>query len=103
MGGSFEDILNHFFSGGGGGQQRTFEQGGGSHLQQLHQGDGRRQHLYYQEEDEDKNYFYNTDVINLKMNNLSKIYVRTQIWFVLFFKANDHEFESLKEMWKVLA
>lgn len=104
-GGSFEDIFNQFFSGGGGGQQRTFRQGGGGsyqYQQQFHQGGGHRQHIHEQEEEE-KNYFENTDVINLKMNNLSKLYGRSQIWFVLFFKANDREFESLREMWKLLA
>jgi curved DNA-binding protein CbpA len=99
MGGSFEDIFNQFFSGGGGGQRQFRQGGGGFHYQQ--QG-GRRQHMHQQEEEE-KNYFENTDVINLKMNNLSKLYGRSQIWFVLFFKANDKEFESMREMWKTLA
>jgi thioredoxin-like negative regulator of GroEL len=89
-GGSFEDIFNQFFGGG----QRGH---GGGHFQ-----GGHRQNMHQQEEEE-KNYFENTDVINLKMDNLSKLYGRSQIWFILFFKSNDKEFESLKEMWSTLA
>ena len=37
------------------------------------------------------------------MDSLSKLYRRKEIWFVLFFKSNDKEFESLKDMWKTLA
>ena len=98
-GGSFEDIFNQFFGGGHrghGGHGGHGGRGGGNF-----QG-GFRQNMHHQEEEE-KNYFENTDVINLKMNNLSKLYGRSQIWFILFFNANEQEFESLKEMWKTLA
>ena len=56
-----------------------------------------------EDEDEDKDYFPQSDVINLKMENLSKLYSRQQIWFILFYKANDREFKDLQEMWKKLA
>jgi curved DNA-binding protein CbpA len=99
MGGSFEDIFNQFFSGGGG-HRHSRQGGGGFHYQQ--QG-GHRHHMHQQEEEEERNYFENTDVINLKMDKLSKLYGRSQIWFVLFFKANDRNFDKMREMWKILA
>jgi curved DNA-binding protein CbpA len=84
QGGSFDDIFEQFMGRGAGRGQR-------------HQGH------FQQEEQEEKDYFENTDVINLKMDNLSKLYRRKEIWFVFFYKSNDKEFESIKDMWKILA
>lgn len=97
--GSFEDIFSSFFGGGGGGsrqQQRRGGGGGGFHQQQ-------QTHFQNQEEEEDKNYFETSDIINLKMNNLSKLYSRKEIWFVLFFKPKDKNFKEMSELAKELA
>ncbi len=79
-GGNFDDVFRDFFAGGRGGQR-----------------------MHQEEEDVDKDYFPQSDVITLKMNNLSRLYSRQQIWFILFFKANDQEFKDLQVMWKALA
>lgn len=83
---SFEDIFQHFHGGRRGGRKRTtinFGRGGGFQEPE--------------EEPEEKNYFDQTDVIELKMDNLSKLYSRNEIWFVLFFK-NDKHFNELKDL-----
>lgn len=87
-GGNFEDIFSQFFGGGGGRGNFRFQ-----HQQQYHQ----------QEEEREVEHFANTDVIQLKMNNISKLYARKEIWFVLFFKPQDREFKQLQEMFKELA
>lgn len=103
-GGNFEDIFEQFFSGGRqrgrGNQQFHFQSGGGRQGANAHA--HAHAHAYTQEEEE-KDYFENTDVINLKMDNLSRLYRRSEIWFILFFKPKNQEFESLKETWKILA
>jgi curved DNA-binding protein CbpA/thioredoxin-related protein len=82
-GGNFEDMFSQFFQ---------------------HQRGGRGGHGHHHfEEPEEQDYFPNSDVKSLKMENLSQLYRRKEIWFILFFKANDKEFKELAEMWKLLA
>lgn len=80
-GGNFEDVFSQFFGGGHGHHHRH----------------------HFQEEQEEKNHFENSDVLNLKMESLTKLYRRQQIWFVLFFKSDNRNFKELQEMWKTLA
>lgn len=80
FGGDFEDIFSNFHGGGGGGFNQRFE-----------------------EEEEEKDQFPNTDVINLSMNTISKLYRRREIWFVLFYKPNNTDLEKNVEIWKTLA
>jgi len=82
FGGDFEDIFRNFHGGGG-------HQGG-------HYGG-------HQEEEEEKDQFPNTDVINLSMNTISKLYRRREIWFVLFYKPNNSDLEKNVELLKNLA
>lgn len=91
FGGDFDDIFNQFMGGGG----RHFRQGGGGGFHH------RQQHM--QEEEEEKDLFPNTDVINLSMDSISKLYRRREIWFVLFYKSADRELPTLIELWKTLA
>ena len=106
-GGNFEDIFSQFFGGGGGGFRTHF--GGGGQRQSFHfqQGGGRQGGHFggfqEEEEDDDKNYFENTDVINIKMGTLSKIYSRNEIWFILFFKSDNKDFKQMQELIKTLA
>ena len=73
-GGNFQDIINFFFRGGmGGGFQQNFQEG------------------------PEKNFFENTDVLHLKMDNLSKLLNRRKIWFVYFFKSNNQGFNEMKQ------
>ena len=97
QGGSFEDIFNQFFGGGagnegrrrrGGGRRFTFNTGGGFHQQ---------------EEENDKDYFEQSDVINIKMNVLSKIFNRREGWFVLFYKPGNNNLDKYVELFKIFA
>ena len=72
-GGNFQDIFNFFFRGGAGGFQQNFQEG------------------------PEKNYFENTDVLHLKMENLSKLLSRRKIWFVYFFKSKEEGFQDRKQ------
>lgn len=96
-GGSFEDIFEQFMGGNSRRQKYHFQHGG-----QQHRGGHHQEQHFEQEEEEEKNYFENTDVINLKMDNLSKLYRRKEIWYVFFYKAADRDFETIKEMLKTL-
>jgi len=63
----YDDIFQSFFRGGG----------------------QRRQHGYEDEDEDDgKSLFENSDVLKLQMSNLSHLYRRNEVWFVLFFKTN---------------
>ena len=73
-GGNFQDIFNFFFHGG---------MGGGFH-QNVQEGP-------------ENNFFENTDVLQLKMDNLSKLLNRRKIWFVYFFKSKDVGFQETKK------
>ena len=73
-GGNFQDIFNFFFHGG---------MGGGFH-QNVQEGP-------------ENNFFENTDVLQLKMDNLSKLLNRRKIWFVYFFKSKDGGFQETKK------
>jgi curved DNA-binding protein CbpA len=73
-GGNFQDIFNFFFHGG---------MGGGFH-QNVQEGP-------------ENNFFENTDVLQLKMDNLSKLLNRRKIWFVYFFKSKDGGFQDTKK------
>ena len=72
-GGNFQDIINFFFRQGGGGFQQNFQQG------------------------PEQNFFENTDVLHLKMENLSKLLSRRKVWFVYFFKSKDEDFKETKQ------
>ena len=72
-GGNFQDIFNFFFRGGGGGGFQNFQEG------------------------PEKNFFENSDVLHLKMENLSKLLSRRKIWFVYFFKSKDEGFQETKQ------
>ena len=105
FGGNFDDIFSQFFGGGGG--FRSGFGGGGQRFHFQTGGGGRRGGFHQQEEEEyeedNKNYFENTDVINIKMGSLSKLYSRNEIWFILFFKSNDKNFKPMQELIKTLA
>ena len=59
-GGNFQDIFNFFFN---------------------------RGNMHFQnQEGPEKNFFENTDVLALKMDNISKLLSRRKIWFVYIFK-----------------
>ncbi len=92
MGGSFEDVFQHFM----GGRQGRGRGGHGGFHNQGHQ-------HFAEEEEEEKNHFENTDVMTIKMDTLSKLYRRKEIWFVFFFKSNDKDFETLSGLIKSLA
>lgn len=78
----YDDIFQSFFRGGG----------------------QRRQHGYEDEDEDDgKSLFENSDVLKLQMSNLSHLYRRNEVWFVLFFKTNNHGIKELIDMWKTLA
>lgn len=103
-GGNFEDIFSQFFGRGGGfranfggGQRRG---GGNTHF---NFGGGHAGFHEQHEEEKEKDYFSNTDVIEIKMDSLSKLYSRNEIWFVLFFKSNDKNFKEMLEIIKTLA
>jgi len=89
MGGDFDEIFSQFM-GGGRGHQRH----GGFHNQRQH---------FQEEEEEEKDLFPNTDVINLSMDSISKLYRRREIWFVLFYKGADKDLKNMIELWKTLA
>jgi thioredoxin-like negative regulator of GroEL/DnaJ-domain-containing protein 1 len=93
MGGTFDEVFEHFMGGGGG------RRGGG---RQHRQQQNFNTHFETQEEEE-KNPFENTDVLSIKMDTLSKLYRRKEIWFVLFYKSTDREVETLTELIKTLA
>ncbi len=96
-GANFDDVFSEFFGGGGAkGGKREFH---------FTTGGGRRFRRGFQEEEDDdnKNYFENTDIINVKMNSLSKIFNRRGGWFVLFFKSNDKEFKIYSDLIKTFA
>jgi curved DNA-binding protein CbpA len=85
MGGDFDDIFNSFMGGGG---------RGGGHF---------HQRRFHEEEEEEKDLFPNSDVINLSMDSISKLYRRREIWFILFHKSSDKGLKELIELWKTLA
>ena len=69
-GGSYEDVFSQFFGGGGG-------------------GGGRFHHHHQQEEEEGPSPFATSDVIHIKMDNLSRLYRRQEIWFVFYYKKDE--------------
>ena len=71
-GGNFQDIFNFFFRRGGGGS-------------------------FHFQEGPERDHFENTDVLTLKMENISKLLSRRKIWFVYFFKSKDENFEETKK------
>lgn len=78
FGGSFEDMFSQFFGGGRG----NFNQ---------------------QQEEVERDYFDKSDVMNLNMDNISRLYRRQEIWFILFYRSSDSGFKELIDMWKELA
>lgn len=84
-GANFEDIFSQFFGGGGG--RFHFNTGG----------QGR------EEEGPEKDFFENSDVNTLKMNNLSKLLSRRKTWFVYFFRSKDDNFKENVEKIKNIA
>lgn len=87
--GSFEDIFSNFFHGRG---QR---------------GQGGHRHSFFQEEEEEENLktneFQNTDIIEIDMKTLSKLYRRNENWFKIFFKIKNNNFAKIVELGKTLA
>ena len=78
-GGNFNDIFNFFFG-------------------------GQRFNMNFQnQEGPEKNFFENTDVLTLKMENLSKLLSRRKIWFVYFFKSKDDGFENMNNKIKEIS
>jgi curved DNA-binding protein CbpA len=102
FGGNFEDMFSQFFGGGRGGGRRQqqqhfhFQQGG-------QQGRRHQQQQHFEEEEEEKDDFPNSDVITIKMDSLSKLYRRREIWFVYFYSSRDKDFKEISEIWKKLA
>ena len=79
QGGNFNDIFNFFF--GGAKFNMNFQN----------------------QEGPEKNFFENTDVLTLKMENLSKLLSRRKIWFVYFFKSKDGDFENMNNKIKEIS
>ena len=76
-GGNFQDIFNFFFN---------------------------RGNMHFQnQEGPEKNFFENTDVLALKMDNISKLLSRRKIWFVYFFKSKDEGFENMNNKIKEIS
>lgn len=99
-GANFEDIFSQFFGGGarqGGGQRR-----GGKQKFQFNMGNFGN-FGGFQEEEREKNHFENTDVVILKMDNLSQLITRRLIWFVLFYKSKDDNIDVYVKAIKELA
>ena len=78
-GGSFQDIFNFFFRGAN--MNMNFQN----------------------QEGPEKNFFENTDVLTLKMENISKLLSRRKIWFVYFFKSKDEGFENMNNKIKEIS
>ena len=76
-GGNFQDIINFFFRGA----NMNFQN----------------------QEGPEKNFFENTDVLTLKMENISKLLSRRKIWFVYFFKSKDEGFENMNNKIKEIS
>ena len=76
-GGNFQDIFNFFFRGA----NMNFQN----------------------QEGPEKNFFENTDVLTLKMENISKLLSRRKIWFVYFFKSKDEGFENMNNKIKEIS
>ena len=100
-GANFDDIFKTFFGGGRGGMK------GGRHKFHINMGGegfgdfgGFRG---FKEEEEEKNYFENSDVISVKMDNLSKLISRRLNWFVLFYKNMDVGLEKTAKIFKDFA
>ena len=78
-GGNFQDIFNFFFRGAN--MNMNFQN----------------------QEGPEKNFFENTDVLTLKMENISKLLSRRKIWFVYFFKSKDEGFENMNNKIKEIS
>ena len=93
---NFDDLFSQFFTRGGN-KDFHFSSGGQRAGQNFKQNFNKKK--FYDEYD-NKNYFKNTDIINIKMNTLSKIYNRKNGWFVLFFNSRDKEFKLYSDLLK---
>ena len=78
-GGNFQDIFNFFFRGAN--MNMNFQN----------------------QEGPERNFFENTDVLTLKMENISKLLARRKIWFVYFFKSKDEGFENTNNKLKEIS
>ena len=90
-GGSFEEIFENFFGGkfeGGKKRKRRFQNFQGNP---------------FQEEDDEKDFFEQSDVINIKMNVLSRIFNRREGWFILFYKSNNEKISKYIDLFKIFA
>ena len=58
---------------------------------------------FQNQEGPEKNFFENTDVLTLKMENISKLLSRRKIWFVYFFKSKDEGFENMNNKIKEIS
>ena len=89
---NFDDFFSEFFTKGRN-KEFHFSSGGQRAGQNFKQNFNKKK--FYDEYD-NKNYFKNSDIINIKMNTLSKLYNRKNGWFVLFFNSRDRqEIENL--------
>jgi curved DNA-binding protein CbpA len=85
----FEEVFKQFFGGGGGFHHN-------SHFGQNHH------HHSQEEEEEGPSPFATSDVIHIKMDSLSRLYRRQEIWFMFFYKR-ENEDKSFIELAKTLA
>ena len=86
---------------------KQHQQGGGQHggnFQDIFDFFFKRSGMHFQnQEGPEKNFFENTDVLTLKMENISKLLSRRKIWFVYFFKSKDEGFENRNNKIKEIA
>lgn len=94
FGGDFQDIFSNFFGGGhfGGGHQRFhFNMGGGGGRQQRPQ------------EEQHEDFWAQSDVTQLTMENIANFYRRNEVWMILFYKSNDRTSKGYRDVWRELA
>ena len=88
---------------------KQHQQGGGQHggsFQDIFDFFFRRSNMnanFQNQEGPEKNFFENTDVLTLKMENISKLLSRRKIWFVYFFKSKDEDFENMNNKIKEIS
>jgi len=95
--GDFQDIFGQFFGGGGGRRNFHFNMGGGGGHQQHHH----HHQQHHQEEPED--FWVQSDVIKLSMDNLASFYRRNEVWLILFYKSHDRASQGYKDAWREVA
>lgn len=81
----FEDMFNFFH--GGHGQRFHFQHGGHHHPQ----------------EEPHEDFWAQSDVFQITMENLSAFYRRNEVWLILFYKSNDKESKRYKDIFREIA